>query len=258
MLFDNRTALVTGGSRGIGAAVAYALLSQGAQVLVTARSMESLEPMMATWMAEGLNAHAVVCDLSDSDVGERLSAAVEATTGSLDILVNNAGIGHAAPLARTSLDDYQRVMTINSTSVFLTTKAFMPGMASRGFGRIVNIASTASKVGAPYTAAYTASKHAVLGLTRVAAAELVETGVTANAVCPGFVDPSMTQQTLDNIVAKTGRSREEALAAILKQSGQRRLVTTDEVAQAVLSLCHPAASATNGQAIVVDGGVLHS
>ena len=127
--------------------------------------------------------------------------------------MNNAGIGLAAPLSRTRLEDFERVMNVNTTSVFLTMRAYLPKMVERGFGRIVNVASTAALTGAPYTAAYTASKHAVLGLTRVGAAEAMETGVTVNAVCPGFVDTPMTQQTISNVVAKTGRTREQALAA---------------------------------------------
>jgi len=258
MSFTSRTALVTGASRGIGCAVAQALLDQGARVVVTARSLESLQPKVSGWVSDKLSVYPVVCELTDPTAGEQLISAVEATVGHIDILINNAGVGHASPFARTTLEAYEQVMAANATSVFLTTRAFMPRMAKRGFGRIVNIASTAAKTGAAYTAAYTASKHAVLGLTRVAAAESVGTGVTVNAVCPGFVDTAMTQQTISRIVAKTGRTSDDALAAVLQASGQQRLVSTSEVAHAVMGLCHPNASATNGQSVVVDGGALHS
>ena len=256
MSLKGRKALVTGASRGIGAAIADALLRSEVEVLATARSMESLSDVMSTWRMEELPAHAVVCDMANPDAGEQLLTAVEATLGQLDILVNNAGVGFAAPLVATPLSEYQHVMAVNSTSVFLTMQSFIPGMKARGYGRIINIASTASKAGTKYTAAYTASKHAVLGLTRCAAAELVGSGVTANAVCPGFVNTPMTQQTVDNIVSKTERTPEQALQALLQQAGQTRLIEPSEVAHAVLALAATEAAGINGQSLIIDGGVL--
>ena len=258
MSLQGKKALVTGASRGIGAAVADALLRAGAEVVVTARSMESLEGVMQSWRRDSLPAHAVVCDVTTPDAGDQLLAAAEATVGQVDILVNNAGIGHASPLTATSLEDFELVMTTNATSVFVMMKAFIPRFKAQGFGRIINVASTASLVGAKYTGAYTASKHAVLGLTRCAAAELMNTGVTVNAVCPGFVDTPMTQDTLDNIVRKTGRTPEQSLKALLKQSGQPRLVRPAEVVHAILGFASDNASGINGQAVVIDGGALQA
>jgi len=158
------------------------------------------------------------------------------------------------PVARTSLEDWNRLIAVNATGAFLCTRAFLPGMLERQWGRVVNVASTAGLSGAKYLAAYTASKHALVGLTRAAAAEVAGTGVTVNAVCPGFVDTEMTTETVARIVAKTGRTQEEALAAALASAGQTRLISAAEVAAAVVSLAAAAMShPPNGEAIVMDG-----
>ncbi len=176
----------------------------------------------------------------------------------MDILVNNAGIAHSAPLIRTDLGDWNRLLAVNATGTFLCTRAFLPGMIERGWGRVVNVASVAGLAGARYIAAYAASKHAVIGLTRSAAAEVAERGVTVNAICPGYVDTPMTTESLRRIAEKTGRSEAEALDAILAGTPQRRLIEPDEVAHAVISLCAEAARGINGQSIVIDGGELLS
>ena len=155
------------------------------------------------------------------------------------------------PVARTSLEDWNRLMAVNATGAFLCTRAFLPGMLDRKWGRVVNVASTAGLSGGKYLAAYSAAKHALVGLTRSAAAEVAGTGVTVNAVCPNFVDTEMTAETVARIVAKTGRTREEALAAALASAGQTRLISAEEVAAAVVSLA--AAGAPNGEALVLDG-----
>jgi enamine deaminase RidA (YjgF/YER057c/UK114 family) len=156
------------------------------------------------------------------------------------------------PVARTSLDEWNRLMAVNATGAFLCTRAFLPGMLERGWGRIVNVASTAGIGGGKYLAAYSAAKHALVGLTRSTAAETAGTGVTVNAVCPNFVDTEMTAETVARVVAKTGRTREEALSAVLASAGQSRLITADEVAAAVVSLIE-AGGAANGEALVLDG-----
>jgi len=177
-----------------------------------------------------------------------------AELGPVAVLVNNAGAAASMPVVRTSLEDWNRLMAVNATGAFLCTRAFLPGMLERQWGRVVNVASTAGLSGGKYLAAYSAAKHALVGLTRSVAAEMAGTGVTVNAVCPGFVDTEMTAETLDRIVAKTGRTREEALAAALASAGQTRLISAAEVAAAVVSLAAAAGThPPNGEALVMDG-----
>jgi NAD(P)-dependent dehydrogenase (short-subunit alcohol dehydrogenase family) len=176
----------------------------------------------------------------------------------VDVLVNNAGVASGAPLARTTLDDWRAHFDVNATGAFLCTRAVIGGMIERGDGRIVTVASVAGLTGAPYTAAYAASKHAAIGLMRATAAEVAGTGVTANAVCPGYVDTDMTRRTIANVVEKTGRTAEEAEAALEAMTPLGRLLEPDEVAAAVVFLASPEAAAINGQALVLDGGGLQA
>lgn len=176
----------------------------------------------------------------------------------VDVLVNNAGVAVGAPLVRTSLDDWRAHLDVNATGAFLCTRAVLEGMIERGDGRIVTVASVAGLVGARYTAAYSASKHAAIGLMRSTAAEVEGTGVTANAVCPAYVDTDMTRRTLDNIVARTGRTPGEALAELRRMTPLGRLLQPDEVAAAVAFVASPEAAAINGQTLVLDGGGLQA
>jgi NAD(P)-dependent dehydrogenase (short-subunit alcohol dehydrogenase family)/enamine deaminase RidA (YjgF/YER057c/UK114 family) len=248
-----RVAVVTGAGRGIGAATARALADAGLSVVVAARSREQIARQTADLTAMGRQAKAVVCDVTSEASVENLSR--EATQlGSVAVLVNNAGAAASMPVARTSLDEWNRLMAVNATGAFLCTRAFLPGMLERRWGRVVNVASTAGLRGGKYLAAYSAAKHALVGFTRSAAAEVAGTGVTVNAVCPGFVDTEMTAETVDRIVAKTGRTREAALAAALASEGQTRLISAAEVAAAVVSLSIAAgADPPNGEALVLDG-----
>jgi NAD(P)-dependent dehydrogenase (short-subunit alcohol dehydrogenase family)/enamine deaminase RidA (YjgF/YER057c/UK114 family) len=248
-----RVAVVTGAGRGIGAATARALADAGFSVVVAARTRDQVERQTAVLVARGHVAKAVVCDVtSETSV---LALSREATElGPVAVLVNNAGAAASMPIVRTSLDEWNRLMAVNATGAFLCTRAFLPGMIERQWGRVVNVASTAGLSGGKYLAAYSAAKHALVGLTRSAAAEVAGTGVTVNAVCPNFVDTEMTAETLARIVAKTGRTTEEALAAALASAGQTRLISAEEVAAAVVTLSAAAGTpAPNGETLVLDG-----
>jgi NAD(P)-dependent dehydrogenase (short-subunit alcohol dehydrogenase family) len=227
----SRTVVVTGGAKGIGKAVAERF--------------------------SGDDVHAPGHDELDV-TDERQVAAFFERLGRVDVLVNNAGVAAGAPLTRTTLDDWRSHLDVNATGAFLCTRAVMGGMIERGDGRIVTVASVAGLAGARYTAAYSASKHAAIGLMRAAAAELAGTGVTANAVCPAYVDTEMTRRTVENVVAKTGRTAEEAQAELEKMTPLGRLLEPDEVAAAVVFLASPEAAAINGQTIVLDGGGLQA
>ncbi|HEX7118620.1 MAG TPA: SDR family NAD(P)-dependent oxidoreductase [Longimicrobiales bacterium] len=251
-----RTAVVTGGGSGIGEAIAAALAAAGAAVVVAARSADRIEGVARRLRDAGARAWAVRCDVSDPESVAALARAAAEHAGAIDILVNNAGIAAGAPLHRLELDEWNRILAVNATGTFLCTRAFAPAMVERGWGRIVNIASVAGLAGARYIAAYAASKHAVIGFTRSVAAELAGTGATINAVCPGYVDTPMTDRTVEAVGARTGLHGADALRAVLATTGQKRLISPDEVAHAALALCADAAGGINGQAIVVDGGAL--
>jgi NAD(P)-dependent dehydrogenase (short-subunit alcohol dehydrogenase family) len=256
MILQGKRVVVTGGGRGIGAAVARLLADEGAAVVVSARSVGEIEELSADLRAAGREAYAVSCDVADPAQIATLAAAADERLGGVDILVNNAGIAYSAPLKAVTLETWNRIFAVNVTGTFLCTQAFLPGMVERRWGRVVNVASIAARSGAAYISAYAASKHAVLGFTRSVAAEAAPFGVTVNAVCPGYVDTDMTRESVDRIVAKTGKSAEQALQAILQTSPQRRLLTAEEVAYQVLVLCDPRAGGVNGQALVLDGGSL--
>lgn len=250
MRFSGATAVVTGGGSGIGAAVARALAGEGAMVVVAARTQERIDAVAAAIKRAGGKAKAIRCDVTDdASVGALAKAA-----WAVDILVNNAGVAHSAPLLRITLDDWNHVLAVNATGTFLCTRAFVAGMLERKAGAIVNVASVAGLAGAKYIAAYAAAKHAVIGFTRSVAAELEGTGVTCNAVCPGFVDTEMTKESVARVSAKTGKAHDAALAAMLASAGQRRLITSEEVAAAVIALCEVRGAARpNGTAVTIAG-----
>jgi NAD(P)-dependent dehydrogenase (short-subunit alcohol dehydrogenase family) len=253
---SGRTALVTGGGRGAGAVIASALAAAGASVVLAARTQSEIDVVAKQLSSDGARVWAFDCDVSDPVSVEALARSTATTAGRIDILVNNAGIGFAAPLGKTSLENWQRIMGVNATGTFLCTRTWLPGMVEGGWGRIINVASVAGLTGDRYISAYAASKHAVLGFTRALAAEVASHGVTVNAVCPAFLDTEMTHATLDRIVASTGRDRGSALDAIVAKSPQKRLITPEEVAAAVVFLCGEHARGITGESLVIDGGEL--
>ncbi|MDR7272425.1 NAD(P)-dependent dehydrogenase (short-subunit alcohol dehydrogenase family) [Pelomonas saccharophila] len=239
-----KQAVVTGGGSGIGAAVAKRLLADGWRVTLMGRSLERLQAQQAALGDVALQ----VCDVSD----EASVAAAFAAVGDVDLLVNNAGQVETAPLHKTSLQLWQRLLNVNLTGTFLCSRAVLPGMLARKDGRIVNVASTAALKGYAYVAAYCAAKHGVLGLTRAMALEVATKGVTVNAVCPGYTETDIVANAVDTIVAKTGRTPEQAKAELAKANPQGRLIQPEDVADTVAWLA--ASPGVNGQAIAVCGG----
>jgi len=239
-----RTVVVTGGAKGIGRATVQRFAALGDRVVALGRDAAALQALPSD------HAETHVCDITD----EAAVTAVFAQIGAVDVLVNNAGMGESAPLHHTTLESWQRHLDVNATGAFLCMRAVVGGMRHRGAGAIVTVASTAGRVGVPYTTAYTASKHAVIGLTRAVAAELAGTGVRVNAVCPTFVRTDMTDRSIANIVERTGRTPQQAEEALTAAAPLGRLLEPDEVADAIVYLASPAAAGISGQAWVIDGG----
>ena len=249
MWLAGRKALVTGGGRGIGAAIARRLAAAGAHVIVWGRTAAEVGEV-----AGELGGTPITCDLADRDATDGALARIGKEVGGVDILVNNAGLALSAPLHRIRDLDWDRLLEINVTSAFRLCRALVPGMVERGWGRVVNLASNAGVSGYRYTAAYCASKHAMVGMTRALAIDLARTGVTINAVCPGWVETRMVEEAVARISGATGRSQEAARSALADMSPQRRLLTPDEVAAMVEYLCREEAQAVHGQAMLIDGG----
>lgn len=248
MTLDGRRVLITGGGSGVGADMARGFHAAGAEVVIAGRRSEALEAVAAA--AEGVRT--VVADVTD----EAAVARMFAIAGPVDIVVANAGEAESAPFGRTTVDMWQRMVAVNLTGVFLTLRAGVQQMDGRGWGRLITVASTAGLKGYAYVSAYTAAKHGAVGLTRAVALEVAGAGITANALCPGFLDTEMTERTIANIMSTTGRSHDEALKALTRVNPQCRLIAPAEVTAAALWLCGPGSDAINGQAIAIAGGEL--
>ena len=251
---EGRRALVTGGSRGIGFAIAKSLLARNVDVVLLGRQSDRLDQARESLVGGSSPCvETVAVDVTQRDsLSDALGGVLDKR--GVDILVNNAGGTTGVPFHKLDEEGWDDALALNLSSAFLCTKAILPSMRSTGWGRIVNIASTAGQKGYAYVSAYCAAKHGLIGFTRALALELAKTEITVNAVCPGFADTDMTRTSVENIAAKTGMAAEAARKELAALNPQGRLVQPDEVAEAVVYLCQPSSSSMTGQAISVSGG----
>ena len=250
---SGKRVIITGAGRGIGRNLAEGFAAAGASVVLGARSSAEIEQIASEINTSGGSAHAITVDVSDPDsVTHFINSAID-HLGGVDVLINNAGIARSHKFATHPDELWHQIMAVNLTGLYYVTKGVVPAMLAQHNGRIINIASTASKVGGKYIAAYAASKHGVLGLTRSLAIELAP-HITVNAICPNYVDTPMTDATIANIIKRTGMTREQAIAALTEKSPQKRLTQPEEITALALYLASDAARGVNGQAINVDGG----
>ena len=251
-LLSGKHALVTGGSRGIGAAVVEMLLAHGARVTSVSRTEVSPKASVTSGSRDAL--HQVSADVTDLESVRKVFESARGRFGEIAILVNNAGQASSAPFLKTDPALWRKMMAVNLDGTFHCTQAALAGMLAAGWGRIINVASTAGLTGYGYVTAYCAAKHGVVGLTRALAVEVATKGVTVNAVCPGFTDTDIVKEAVANIVAKTARTAEQARAELASRNPQKRLMRPEEVANTVAWLCLPGSEAITGQAIAVAGG----
>lgn len=248
---EGKVALITGGGRGIGCTIAVALARAGAAVVITGRTLLNLEETRSLIAEKGGRAAALVCDVSDKASVRAVFDQVRAEVGVVDILVNNAGITYSKKFHETPDEVWEQVIQTNVNGMFYCCKAAIPDMISKRWGRIITIASIAGLAGLAYSSAYSASKHAQVGLTRTLALEVARYDIAVNAICPGWVETDMFAETISNVVARTGRAPEQARADILKLSGQARAITPEEVAAEVLRLACLEDVKFTGQAVTM-------
>ena len=257
-LLAGRRAVVTGAGRGIGHSIALALALAGANVAVTARTHSEIEQLVAEIQTMGRKSMAVSCDVTNPEQVKHMATTLIEGLGSVDILVNNAGNAGSHKFLNHSDELWHRMLSVNLTSVYYVTKAFVPALVDQRYGRIINIASIASRVGGSYIAAYTAAKHGVLGLTRALAVELMPYNITVNAICPGYVNTPMTDASVSNIAARTGMPESKAREALENTSPQKRLIEPEEVAAIAVFLAQDISRGITGQAINIDSGSVMS
>lgn len=252
----DKLALVTGASRGIGRAVALALARAGCDLVIVARTREALERVADEVRRTGRSALPVVCDVASRTATRSMVDRVAQDAGTVQILVNNAGIAPAARFLDMEDERFEDVLRVNLMGTYYCCKGFLKGMIDARWGRIVNIASISGKVPYRHTAAYTTSKHAVLGLTRVLALETAASGITVNAICPGYTDTALAREGARRMAAQTGETPGQALARFARTSPQQRLIDPGEIADLVVFLAGDAGAAMTGQSINVDGGAV--
>ena len=245
-----RHAFVTGGGTGLGAAIALAMAGAGARVTIAGRRKEPLDQIAAQHQA----LRGVVGDVTDAASVQTMIAQASAAHGKIDIVLANAGAATSKPFAKMETEDLRAMLDVNLTGVFHVWKAALPPMLDADWGRLIVIASTAGLKGYPYVSGYCAAKHGVIGMTRALALELARTGVTVNALCPGYTQTPMLEETIERIMRKTGRSREQAEGELKATNPQGRFILPEEVAQAALWLCGAGAASVTGQAISISGG----
>jgi NAD(P)-dependent dehydrogenase (short-subunit alcohol dehydrogenase family) len=254
LILAGKRAVVTGAGRGIGRSIALALAQAGADVAVTARTATELEQLVVQIQEMGRRSLATPCDVTNPEQVQQMAKTFTEGLGQVDILVNNAGNAGSHKFLNHPDELWHRMLAVNLTSVYYVSKAFVPTFINQRQGRIINIASIASRVGGSYIAAYTAAKHGVLGLTRALATELLQYNVTVNAICPGYVDTPMTDASVSNITARTGMTEAQAREALEKTSPQHRLIQPEEVAAIAVFLAQDITKGITGQAINIDGG----